>query len=195
MSTPSEEWKLIPAQPDKAALTGEFKFSVFETCPACQDDESDDCELCLGSWEYEREFTVPWVTIKEIYRAIVAKAPTVSAAPVASEHDTARLDFVASQRVELQPEFEGPWTAAVFGDEAKPQRLFEGRTPREAIDAAMGKPQDWTSKAARGECAWVCASCCQLFPEGMPDRCPNQAPDCTEIIQRDKAGAMKGVAS
>lgn len=56
----------------------------------------------------------------------------------------------------------------------------------EAMDKAMN---DWTDKAARGECAWICSDCCSSFPEGMPDECAHGHQKCTDIIQRDKAMA------
>lgn len=52
---------------------------------------------------------------------------------------------------------------------------------------------DWTAKAARGECGWVCADCCYSFPEGMPDECAHGHRGCTDIIQRDKAAARAEV--
>lgn len=56
----------------------------------------------------------------------------------------------------------------------------------EAMDKAMN---DWTDKAARGECGWICSDCCCSFPEGMPDECAHGHQKCTDIIQRDKAMA------
>lgn len=56
------------------------------------------------------------------------------------------------------------------------------------LDSAM---KQWTLKAARGECSWICADCCQTFLEGMPDKCEHGHQHCTDIIQRDKAGASK----
>ena len=64
-------------------------------------------------------------------------------------------------------------------DESLPKTL-------EAMDKAMN---DWTDKAARGECAWICSDCCCSFPEGMPDECAHGHQKCTGIIQRDKAMA------
>lgn len=49
---------------------------------------------------------------------------------------------------------------------------------------------DWTNRAARGECEWICASCCQSFSEGMPDACAYGHQSCTDIITRDKAAAV-----
>ncbi len=45
-------------------------------------------------------------------------------------------------------------------------------------------------RAARGECSWVCASCCSTFPAGMPDACEHGDQGCTDIIKRDKANAL-----
>jgi hypothetical protein len=49
--------------------------------------------------------------------------------------------------------------------------------------------REWEMRAARGECAWVCADCCITFPDGMPSECTHGHQGCTEIIQRDKADA------
>ena len=49
--------------------------------------------------------------------------------------------------------------------------------------------QDWTMKAARGECPWVCADCCVTFSSGMPDACVHGHQGCTDIITRDKLDA------
>lgn len=50
--------------------------------------------------------------------------------------DAALLDWQASERVEVSPEYEGPWHAAVFGEDEKPVFLASGNTPREALIAA-----------------------------------------------------------
>jgi hypothetical protein len=46
--------------------------------------------------------------------------------------------------------------------------------------------REWTMKAARGECQWVCSDCGASFPKGMPDHCLHGNERCTEIIKRDK---------
>lgn len=69
---------------------------------------------------------------------------------------------------------------AVTIDESLPETI-------EAMDKAMN---NWTDKAARGECAWICSDCCCNFPEGMPDECAHGHQKCTDIIQRDKAMAQ-----
>ena len=56
------------------------------------------------------------------------------------------------------------------------------------LDHAM---QQWTLKAARMECSWICADCSMTFPDGMPDKCEHGHQGCTDIIQRDKAEASK----
>jgi hypothetical protein len=58
-----------------------------------------------------------------------------------------------------------------------------------ATATADSTMHNWTNKAARGQCGWICADCCASFPEGMPDACPHGHTRCTEIIQRDKAAA------
>ena len=69
-------------------------------------------------------------------------------------------------------------------DESLPETI-------EAMDKAMN---DWTDKAARGECAWVCSDCCCSFPDGMPDECSHGDQRCTDIIRRDKAMARGEVS-
>ena len=55
------------------------------------------------------------------------------------------------------------------------------------IDELNKATIDWTMKAARGECAWICADCSCSFQEGMPDECIHGHQRCTDIIKRDKA--------
>ncbi len=50
---------------------------------------------------------------------------------------------------------------------------------------------EWEMRAARGECAWVCADCCSTFLDGMPDACDHGIQRCTDIIQRDKKKAKE----
>ncbi|WP_288649707.1 hypothetical protein [Pseudomonas sp. UBA5568] len=61
----------------------------------------------------------------------------------------------------------------------------------EYISALDQATRDWTDRAARGECPWVCADCCYTFKEGMPDQCCHGLQECTEIIKRDKLRAMR----
>jgi hypothetical protein len=62
--------------------------------------------------------------------------------------------------------------------------------PSEATFKAMDKFMDeWTNKAARGECGWVCPDCCSSWPDGMPDACDHGHESCTKLIQRDKRNA------
>ncbi|CAI1103630.1 Uncharacterised protein [Serratia ficaria] len=52
----------------KGALSGEFKVSRTVRCYECGGEGCDDC---ADAGEFEEEITVPWSTIKEIYRAAV----------------------------------------------------------------------------------------------------------------------------
>jgi len=61
----------------------------------------------------------------------------------------------------------------------------------EYISALDQATRDWTDRAARGECPWVCADCCYTFNEGMPDVCCHGVEQCTNIIKRDKLRAMR----
>ena len=51
--------------------------------------------------------------------------------------------------------------------------------------------QDWTMKAARGECGWICSDCGASFSGGMPDECAYGDQRCNAIIKRDKTDALK----
>lgn len=58
-------WRIMPS---KGALSGEFKVSRTVRCHECGGEGCDDCG---DAGEFEEETTVPWDTIKEIYRAAV----------------------------------------------------------------------------------------------------------------------------
>lgn len=62
----------------KYALSGEFKVSRTVTCNECG---GDGCNDCGDAGEFEEEITVPWDTIKEIYRAAVGVCAQPNAAP------------------------------------------------------------------------------------------------------------------
>lgn len=53
--------------------------------------------------------------------------------------------------------------------------------------------RDWTNRAARGECAWICSDCAVTFETGMPDACAHGHESCTKLIERDKAEAAREV--
>lgn len=105
--------------------------------------------LCLASGldmhdagEVElRRISAPELVAK--IRAKQAAKPKHSPLPQSVAHqpgsaleDAALLDWQASARVEVSPEYEGPWHAAVFGEDEKPVFLASGNTPREALIAA-----------------------------------------------------------
>lgn len=58
------------------------------------------------------------------------------------------------------------------------------------IEQMNKSTQEWTMRAARGECGWICADCSMSFPAGMPDACEHGHQSCTDIIQRDKREAQ-----
>lgn len=60
----------------------------------------------------------------------------------------------------------------------------------EHISEMTKATREWTQRAARGECGWVCSDCCYSWPEGMPDECVHGNDRCTNIIKRDKMRAM-----
>lgn len=56
----------------KAVLIDEFKIDVPMTCSACDfHGAQSDCEVCGGEVNYTQSVTVPWDSIKEIYRAAI----------------------------------------------------------------------------------------------------------------------------
>lgn len=59
---------LTAANGAKGALSGEFKVSRTVRCHECGGEGCDDCG---DAGEIEEEITVPWGTIKDIYRAAV----------------------------------------------------------------------------------------------------------------------------
>ena len=65
----------------------------------------------------------------------------------------------------------------------------------ETIDAMDKAMNEWTDKAARGECAWVCSDCCCSFPDGMPDECSHGDQRCTDIIRRENRRGVTPNAS
>ena len=62
---------------------------------------------------------------------------------------------------------------------------------KEILDYIDNITNEWTNRAARGECGWICADCCASFPDGMPDECCYGHKSCTYIIQRDKMNAKQ----
>ncbi|RKL15109.1 hypothetical protein BFJ72_g15358, partial [Fusarium proliferatum] len=64
-----------------------------------------------------------------------AAAPAAPAGDATS--DTALLDAMQRHRIALVPEFEGPWDAEIFNDEAEAHPIASGNTPREALRAAI----------------------------------------------------------
>lgn len=68
----------------KCALAGEFKVSRTVRCHECGGEGCDDC---ADAGEFEEEITVPWDTIKDIYRAAVdACRSAILAQPVSQRY-------------------------------------------------------------------------------------------------------------
>ncbi|EMO4357147.1 hypothetical protein APA66_24435 [Pseudomonas aeruginosa] len=61
----------------------------------------------------------------------------------------------------------------------------------EHIEGMNKATAEWTDRAARGECGWICSDCCCSDPKGMPDECFHGHASCTAIIKRDKMRAMR----
>jgi hypothetical protein len=65
-------------------------------------------------------------------------AVAAPAAPaVDATSDTALLDAMQRHRIALVPEFEGPWDAEIYDDDAEARHIASGNTPREALRAAI----------------------------------------------------------
>lgn len=128
----------------KYALSGEFKVSRTVTCNECG---GDGCMDCNDRGEFEEEITVPWITIKEIYRAAVESchAATLNhvgdanekAQPVTLSDDTRRMEWLVSHHVAVrQPLVYG--SHAMFTAQQVSDDHEEHKTDlREQIDAAM----------------------------------------------------------
>ena len=68
------DYALVPRVPSvemKVKLMGEFTIPTIRTCPDC---DGQGCEICGDVGALTSSVDVPWVTIKEIYKAIVAAA-------------------------------------------------------------------------------------------------------------------------
>lgn len=79
---------LTAANGAKGALSGEFKVSRTVRCHECGGEGCDDCG---DAGEFEEETTVPWETIKDIYRAAVdaCRSAMLAAAPEGgNDHNT-----------------------------------------------------------------------------------------------------------
>jgi hypothetical protein len=66
-----------------------------------------------------------------------------------------------------------------------------GKALEDQISLMDKLTNEWTMRAARGECAWICSDCCVMFPDGMPEACAHGIQQCTSIITRDKMSACK----
>ncbi|MGQ8875910.1 hypothetical protein ACUTR7_00250 [Delftia sp. NA_296.1] len=104
--------------------------------------------LCLANGidmhaEAEKELARVWTMVEKIRAKQAAKPkhsplPAAPAAPaVDASSDTALLDAMQRHRIALVPEFEGPWDAEIFNDEAEAHPIASGNTPREALRAAL----------------------------------------------------------
>ena len=65
------------------------------------------------------------------------KSEIAATQPAAQGLDAQMLNFINDKRIALTPEYEGPWKAEVFGDEAEPVITTEGNTVRDAVSAAI----------------------------------------------------------
>lgn len=61
----------------KAECMGEFSMEVEHTCSACSLNAGGDdveCEVCNGDIHYTRSYTIPWDTVKAIYKRMATVA-------------------------------------------------------------------------------------------------------------------------
>lgn len=70
-------------------------------------------------------------------RERVMKSAAPAAPAVDATSDTALLDAMQRHRIALVPEFEGPWDAEIYDDDAEARHIASGNTPREALRAAI----------------------------------------------------------
>lgn len=54
------------------------------------------------------------------------------------------------------------------------------------LENMSNSTREWELRAARGECGWICSSCCVSDVNGMPDVCFHGQEWCTKIIARNK---------
>ncbi|WP_322737123.1 hypothetical protein [Delftia tsuruhatensis] len=79
--------------------------------------------------------------VEAVLEKLGAPWPGPAAAPAApavdATSDTALLDAMQRHRIALVPEFEGPWDAEIYDDDAEARHIASGNTPREALRAAI----------------------------------------------------------
>lgn len=56
----------------KAECIGEFTVSIDIPCTEC--DYDINCAVCGGDGEYDHTVDIPWTTVKDIYKKMVASA-------------------------------------------------------------------------------------------------------------------------
>lgn len=74
--------------------------------------------------------------LEDVQSVLAAPAQAESHPAAPQGDDTQRMDFIEQRCVELLPEYEGPWSAYVYEDGDVATIKTEGKTAREAIDAA-----------------------------------------------------------
>ena len=68
---------LVKTEPDsqlKADMMGEFSLSVPFGCEFCDNgvtEENEVCTMCDSLGNYMRSFNIPWIVIKDIYKAMI----------------------------------------------------------------------------------------------------------------------------
>ena len=59
----------------KAECIGGFSITEELTCTSCfYDEPQPGCEVCGGETTYEQNSTIPWATMKEIYKMMAESA-------------------------------------------------------------------------------------------------------------------------
>ncbi|ABX34551.1 hypothetical protein Daci_1911 [Delftia acidovorans SPH-1] len=121
-----------PAAPAEAQRLAQFLQRMRTHLGSCRESAGTYNQQ---AWDdYERAWTM-------LLGMAAPAAPAVDASD-----DTALLDAMQRHRIALVPEFEGPWDAEIFNDEAEAHPIASGNTPREALRAALA-----AQAAAKGE--------------------------------------------
>lgn len=116
-------------------------------CPACFLQHIDAPDERTPGWKNEPHRSHLCHGCGYIWRPADVPTNGVAAVKTTGKADSVLeeaglLDWQASARVEVSPEYEGPWHAAVFGEDEKPVFLASGNTPREALIAARKEVRD-----------------------------------------------------
>ena len=103
---------------------------------AWNERNSDLCIQGLQDWTKKLQSSLDAAN-KHIAELEQGKCLHQIAEPAELGMDAQMLNFINDKRVALTPEYDGPWKAEVFADEAEPVITTEGNTVRDAVNAAL----------------------------------------------------------